>query len=173
MNIIKPTIKKLKDILFDCAKATKDNIKCPAVKLIIKRNDSVKGRKKHLMSSTHDIKIAKARAGKFAGVKCDGHQDLVTRELKKGVDHKGNARDIVNKNCVVIVKLKGSSPLIFHARIIKQVNKKGVVSLLKGLSAEHKVLIKKLLKEFEGFEQENCFIKKGNKKGTTKRSQFS
>ena len=161
------------DMLFDCARATNDKIKCPAVRFIIKRNERVKGRKKHLISSTHDMNIAKASAGKFAGVKWEGHQDLVTKELKKGVDQRGRANDTVNRNWVEIVKLKGNKPLIFHARIIKHVNKNGVVSLLKGLSAEHKVFIRKLLKEFERLEQENCLIKKGNKNGTVKSTQFS
>ena len=86
--------------------------------------------------------MASASAGRFAGVKWEGHQDLVIKELKKGVAHKGSARDIVNKNCVVIVKLKGNKPLIFQESIIKHVYTKGVVSLLRGESAEHSVLIR-------------------------------
>ena len=125
------------------------------------------------MSSTQDIKIAKARAGRLAGVRCEGHHVLVINELKKGVDHKGSAKDIVNKNCVVIVKLNGSRPLIFQANIIKQVKRNGVVSLLKGFNAEHSVLIKKETKEFEGLVAENCFIKKGNRNGIVKRIQFN
>jgi hypothetical protein len=169
----KPTIKNVKDILFDWAKATNDNIKCPAVKLIIKRSERVKGRKKQLTNSTQDIKIAKTSAGRLAGVKCEGHQDLVIKELKKGADHKGNASEIVNKNCVVIVKLKGNKPLIFQASIIKKVNKKGVTSFLNGFSAKQIALIKKLLKRLEEFEHVNCLIKKGNRKGVIKNNQFN
>jgi len=141
-NIIIPTIMNAIDILLDWARATKDRIRWPAVKFIINRKDKVRGRRKHLISSTQDIKIASASAGRLAGVRWDGHQDLVIRELKKGVAHKGNARDIVKINCVVIVKLKGSNPLIFHASIIKHVYTKGVVNLLRGESAEQRVFIK-------------------------------
>lgn len=160
-------------MLVDCAKATNESIKWPAVKFIIKRSESVNGRRKQLISSTQDIKIANASAGKLAGVRCDGHQVLVIKELKKGVDHRGRAKDIVNKNCVVIVKLKGNKPLIFQASIIKQVNKKGVVNFLSGFKAEQSVLIKKEVKEFDGLEAENCFIKKGNKKGIANKIQFN
>ena len=45
INITIPTIINLILIFVDCARATKDNIKCPAVKFIINRNDSVSGRK--------------------------------------------------------------------------------------------------------------------------------
>jgi hypothetical protein len=137
---------------FDWANATRDSIRWPAVRFIIKRNDRVKGRKKHLISSTQDMNIAKASAGKFAGVKWEGHQDLVIRELKNGADHNGKANDIVNRNWVVIVKLKGNRPLIFHDNIAKHVNIKGVVSLLKGASAEHNLLITQLLSKLGKLE---------------------
>ena len=132
----------------DCAKATKDRIKCPAVKLIISRRESVRGRKKHLINSTQDINMAKARAGRFAGVKWEGHQYLVIKELKKGVDQSGKAKDMVSINWVVTVKLKGSKPLRFQDRIAKQVKTKGVVSFLKGVNAEHKVFIVNCIKLF-------------------------
>ena len=112
------------------------------------RKDNVKGRKKHLISSTQDMNIARARAGRFAGVRWEGHQYLVNNELKKGVDQSGKASDIVSINWVVTVKLKGSNPLKFQDRIAKQVKTKGVVSFLKGVSAEHKVFIVNCIKLF-------------------------
>ena len=57
------------------------------------------------------------------------------------MDQSGKAKDIVSINWVVTVKLKGSRPLKFQERIAKQVNTKGVVSFLKGVKAEHNVLI--------------------------------
>lgn len=87
------------------------------------------------------MNIARASAGRLAGVKCEGHQDLVKSELKNGVDHNGNASETVIINCVVIVKLKGNKPVRFQLKIAKQVNKKGVVSLLKGFKAEQRVFI--------------------------------
>ena len=45
INIINPTIIKDILILVDWARATKDSIKWPAVRFIIKRKDNVKGRK--------------------------------------------------------------------------------------------------------------------------------
>jgi len=81
--------------------------------------------------------------------------------------------EIVNKNCVVIVKLKGNKPLMFQARITKKVNKKGVTNFLNGFNAKQIILIRKLLKRFDGFEDVNCLIKKGNKKGVIKKIQFS
>jgi len=93
------------------------------------------GRKKQLISSIKDINIAKAKAGRLDGVKWEGHQYLVIRELIKGVDQRGRANEIVTINCVVIVKLKGIKPIIFQLKILKHVNIKGLVNLLKGKKA--------------------------------------
>ena len=117
--------------------------------------------------------MANANAGRLAGVRWDGHQVLVKRELKKGVDQRGKAKDTVNRNCVVIVKLKGSRPLIFQDSMAKQVNRKGVVSLLKGVSAEFNLLIVNVIILVIGLEKENCFKTKGNSKGVIRYNQFS
>lgn len=109
----------------------------------------------------------------MAGVKCEGHQVLVNRELKKGVDQRGKAKETVSKNWVVIVKLKGNNPLIFQDKIAKQVKRKGVVNLLKGVSAALSLLIVKFITLIIGLEKENCFSTKGNSKGVTKYNQFS
>lgn len=154
------------------AKATRESIKWPAVRFIISRSERVNGRKKHLISSTQDIKIAKANAGRLAGVKWEGHHDFVIRELKNGVDQRGKAKEIVNINCVGIVKLKGSNPLMFQAKIAKHVNKKGVVNFLRGLRAEHNLFIVKLITVVLGFLVENCFIKKGTIKGKVNKIQL-
>ena len=69
------------------------------------------------------------------------------------MDHNGRANEIVNKNWVVIVKLKGSNPLIFQVKIEKQVNRNGVVNFLSGFNAEHNPLIISLMAELEGFEE--------------------
>ena len=119
------------------------------------------------------MNTAKAKAGRLAGVKWEGHQDLVIKELKKGVDHKGSAKDIVNKNCVVIVKLKGNKPLIFHVKIEKQVKRNGVVNFLRGFRAEHNLFIISLVNEFVGLDAEKCLIKKGNKKGIVRSNQLN
>lgn len=74
---------------------------------------------------------------------------------------------------MVIVKLKGSSPLIFHVKIEKQVKRKGVVSLLRGFRAAHKKFMINVIKELEGLADEKCLIKKGNKKGIIKSIQLS
>ena len=98
---------------------------------------------------------------------------MVIRELKNGVDQRGKAKEIVNINCVVTVKLKGNKPLIFQVRTVKQVNKKGVVSFLRGLRAAHKPFMVKVNIEIVGLEVVNCFTRKGNVKGRTKRIQLS
>lgn len=164
---------KVESRLFVCASATRDSIKWPAVRLIIKRKDSVKGRRKHLINSTQDINTASARAGRLAGVRWEGHHDLVIKELKKGADHKGKANEIVKINCVGMVKLKGNKPLMFQLKIAKQVNRKGVVSLLKGLKAEHSLLILKTIIEVVGLDVVKCFVKKGKMKGIISNNQLS
>lgn len=50
------------------------------------------------------------------------------------------------------MKLKGNRPLIFHESIAKHVKIKGVVSLLKGASAEHNLLIIQLLSKLGKLE---------------------
>lgn len=76
-------------------------------------------------------------------------------------------------NCVVIVKLKGNKPLIFQDKIAKQVKRKGVVSFLKGESAEHRVFITKLFIILVGLENLNCLIKKGNRNGIVSNIQLN
>lgn len=93
--------------------------------------------------------------------------------MKKGVDHKGKAKDIVKINWVVIVKLKGSNPVRFHARIANNVKRKGVVSLLKGFKAEQSTFIIHLIKLFDLLLNEKYLIKKGNKNGKINSIQFN
>lgn len=52
-------------------------------------------------------------------------------------------------------------------------NKKGVVSLLKGLRAAHKPLIVNDISDTVGLEVVNCFIRKGKVKGNINRIQLS
>lgn len=73
----------------------------------------------------------------------------------------------------MIVKLKGSSPLIFHVKIEKQVKRKGVVNLLRGFRAAHKKFMVNIINELEGLADEKCFIKKGNEKGIINSIQLS
>ena len=81
------------------------------------------------------MKIANNKAGKLAGVKWEGHHDFVINEFMKGVDHKGNAKDKVIINWVVIVKLNGNNPIIFQDKILKEVKTKGFTNLLNGINA--------------------------------------